>query len=57
MNLEKAVNHGDHGEHGVKSKCYAGFVCHLSGDTNDFRNILFFFVFSVFSVVQMRFLG
>ncbi len=29
-------------------------MCHLSGDTNGFRNILFFFVFSV---VQMRFLG
>jgi len=55
MNPEKAVNHGDHGEHGVISKCYAGLVYRLLGDANNFHNILFFFVLSVFSVVQMHF--
>lgn len=54
MTLEKAVNHGDHGEHGVISKYYADFGHNLSGETNDFRNALFL---SVLSVVQLRFIG
>jgi len=54
MNLEKAVNHG---EHGVISKDYADFVCNPLGKTNDLRNVLFFSVLSVISVVQSRFLG
>lgn len=57
MTLEKAVNHGDHGEHGVISKYYADFGHNLSGDTNDFRNVLNVLFLSVLSVVQLRFIG
>jgi hypothetical protein len=32
MSLEKAVNHGVHGEHGEKTKAYVGLSDHPLGD-------------------------
>ena len=45
INLEKAVNHGGHSEHGGKTRIYAAFPDHPLGDyeerpeTQDFRSV------------------
>lgn len=54
MNLEDAVNHGEHGEHGVKAARYEMVLGKLRGDANILRIGA---IFSLFSVVQLRFLG
>jgi hypothetical protein len=57
MNLEKAVNHGVHGEHGVKTIDCMIFGIHPLGEAINFRKLPFS-VLSVPSVViELRFLG
>jgi hypothetical protein len=35
INLEKAVNHGGHGEHGKKTRAYVDFSQHPSGEDEE----------------------
>jgi hypothetical protein len=57
MNLENAVHHGAHGEHGERSIVCAEDWIRLAGDQGNSGNILSLRRVAVFAVVQMRFLG
>ncbi len=57
MNLKKAVNHGVHGEHGVRTIDCMIFVIHPLGEVINCRKQPFS-VYSVPSVViELRFFG
>ena len=54
MSLEKAVNHGVHGEHGEnKRTCVDQCIC-IRGEARDNYKIKFFAVLAVFAVVRIK---
>jgi len=42
MNPEKAVNHGEHSEHGEKTRTCLNLTNHLPGETKKTRKVLVF---------------
>ena len=55
MNLEKAVNHGGHSEHGGKTRTYMFFSDHPLGGYEEGRKLRLFAVRAVFAVVELLF--
>jgi hypothetical protein len=55
FNLEKAVNHGEHGAHGEKTATFVPSTYHPWGEAGASRKLLFFRRVAVIAVVQMRF--
>jgi hypothetical protein len=54
MNLEKAVNHGVHGDHGEKTKGCMSVIIHLLGEARKISRSPFLRVFRGY---ELRFLG
>ena len=64
MNLEKAVNHGGHGEHAAKqilyldsekTRSYVSLSNHPLGARKKIQKLKLFAVPAVFAVVELRF--
>ena len=55
MILEKAVNHGGHGEHSEKTRSYVSLSNHPLGARKKIQKLKLFAVPAVFAVVELRF--
>ncbi len=55
--LETAVSHGEHREHGVKTKTYGKETDHLAGETMISPNALFLLFFPRAPRGQLLFIG
>jgi hypothetical protein len=57
MILEKAVNHGEHGDHGEKTKGYMSVIIHLLGGARKISRLPFLRALRVLRGFELRFLG
>ncbi|MFT3847637.1 MAG: hypothetical protein QM739_17605 [Propionivibrio sp.] len=57
MNLEKAVNHGEHSEHSEKAGRYVDLQDHPLGSNEERKKFRLFAVCAVSAVVELRLLG
>ncbi|MFZ4535904.1 hypothetical protein [Propionivibrio sp.] len=57
FNLEKAVDHSEHGEHGEKTMTYTVFMLHPLGERLNPEKLWLFAVLAVSPWYELRFLG